>query len=112
MVLEEIKSLLTVRSADWREREKRARERQGLPLAKDYRNEQIVPASSSQDPEGFQASLNTVFGRGEGDNAGLVSQTDIASTAASVGSFWSRKSEEHFGEVDSDGEGEIEGASL
>ncbi|GAV02902.1 hypothetical protein RvY_13407-2 [Ramazzottius varieornatus] len=112
MVLEEIKSLLSVRSADWREREKRARERQGLPLEEDNRDEKIVPGSSSQDPEGFQASLDTVFRRGEGDNAGLVSQTDIASTAASVGSLWSKKSEQQFGEMDSDGEGEIEEASL
>ena len=99
MVLEEIKSLLDVRSADWRQRERRARQRQGLPLMNDDQDEQKVPSTSSPDATEFQASLDEVFGRGDG-SGGLVSQMDIASSAASLGSLWARKGEDQFGEDD------------
>lgn len=101
MILEEIKSLLQVRSSDWKERERKVRERKGLPLD----NGDDEPASAPKDI----ASLNeTTVADDISDEytAAFSESSELASMAAAMSAKWRIKTDEQYGSDQSEGDGD------
>ncbi|XP_055339913.1 vezatin-like [Paramacrobiotus metropolitanus] len=103
LVLEEIKTLLSVRSQEWKQRENRARERKGLPHAEeeDFGSSPSITETSADDFT--SAILRPKLPETIGD---YVTPVDVANIAAALSSQWRSGAEENFGYGDSESETE------
>jgi hypothetical protein len=101
MVLEEIKSLLSARSANWKERERKARQRKGLPILDDDQVDSPMPSTHSSV---LQDNSSVVPEVEDWNPDRIFNPTDVASVAAAVGSRWRGAAELQFGSDQSDSE--------
>ncbi|OQV25547.1 hypothetical protein BV898_00485 [Hypsibius exemplaris] len=97
MVIEEIKSVLSARSADWTEREQKVRERKGLPARQSSPGLDTPPLQTASSPILPADSIPQ-----QASPEQISSAAEMANVAAALGSQWRSNTEAKFGSDDSD----------